>query len=97
MTATLKKIEKISKALGDVNRLRILQHIAKQGGSGQCASLPECVALAQPSISHHIKILLEAGILDAEKEGRSYTYTINKATMAEYTEAIGAQINVLEE
>ncbi len=97
MTATLKKIEKISKALGDVNRLKILQHIAKQGGSGLCAGLQDCVSLAQPSISHHIKILIEAGILDAEKDGRNYTYTLNKVTMTEYMDAIGAEINVLEE
>ena len=54
----LKKLEKISKALGDVNRLKILNHIAKNGGTGQCSAIQTCVDLAQPSVSHHIKILI---------------------------------------
>ncbi|MBW3545045.1 MAG: metalloregulator ArsR/SmtB family transcription factor [Bacteroidetes bacterium] len=97
MTATLKKIEKISKALGDVNRLRILQHIAKKGGTGQCAAIQECLTLAQPSVSHHIKILIEAGLIEAEKEGRNYKYRLNKAMLQSYGEAIVKNIHILEE
>ncbi len=96
MTATLKKIEKISKALGDVNRLRILQHIANQGGTGQCSAIQECLTLAQPSVSHHIKILIEADLIEAEKEGRNYKYRLNRVILQEYIEAIAAHITVLE-
>ncbi len=65
MPLSLKQIEKISKALGDVNRLRILQHISKKGGCGQCADIQDIIDLTQPSISHHIKILSEAGLIEA--------------------------------
>lgn len=97
MAATLKKIEKISKALGDVNRLRILQHIAKQGGTGQCAAIQECLTLAQPSVSHHIKILIEAGLIEAEKEGRNYKYRLNQPVLQAYGAAIGQNMHQLEE
>lgn len=92
MTATFKKIEKISKALGDVNRLKILHLIAKQGGTGQCAAIQECLDLAQPSVSHHIKILLEAGLIEAVKEGRNYKYLLNKQYIEEYLQLISLQL-----
>jgi ArsR family transcriptional regulator len=88
MALTWKQIEKISKALGDANRLRILQHISKKGGCGQCAEINDVIELTQPSISHHIKILTEAGIIEPEKEGRNHKYNLNEKLLAEYTEMI---------
>ncbi len=52
----MKSVEKISKALGDKNRLNILQHITKNGGCAQCSEIHDIINLAQPSISHHVKI-----------------------------------------
>jgi ArsR family transcriptional regulator len=80
----LKSVEKISKALGDKNRLNILQHITKKGGCAQCSEIHEIIDLAQPSISHHVKILAEAGLIDAEKEGRHFKYTLNAEVLDYY-------------
>lgn len=88
MSLTLKQIEKISKALGDSNRLKILHYIAGKGGCGECSGLPNVVGLAQPSISHHVKILVEAGLIDGEKEGRSYSYHMNPEVLNEYLAAL---------
>lgn len=85
---TTKQIEKISKALGDANRLKILQHISKNGGCGQCADIQEESNLAQPSISHHIKVLVEAGLIEQEKEGRNHKYNLNEKLLKEYTKTI---------
>jgi ArsR family transcriptional regulator len=89
MTNTLKQqniksMEKISKALGDRHRLSILQHITKKGGCAQCAEIHEIIDLAQPSISHHVKILTEAGLIEAEKEGRHFKYTLNVSVLDAY-------------
>src|SRR3954464_11977066 len=73
----LKSVEKISKALGDKNRLIILQHITKKGGCAQCSEIHDIIDLTQPSISHHVKILVEAGLIEPEKEGRNFKYTLN--------------------
>jgi ArsR family transcriptional regulator len=82
---SIKQIEKISKALGDSNRLKILHYIsANKGGSGACAGLHAVVDLAQPSISHHVKILIEAGLIEPEKEGRHHKYTLNKEIIDGY-------------
>lgn len=77
-TLNLKPIEKIAKALGDKNRLNILLHITKKGGCAPCAEIHDVIDLTQPSVSHHVKILVEAGLIEAEKEGRNYKYTLNE-------------------
>jgi ArsR family transcriptional regulator len=81
---TIKQIEKVSKALGDANRLKILHYISNKGGCGQCAGIQDVVDLAQPSISHHIKILVEAGLIEPEKEGRNHKYTLNNEILEGY-------------
>lgn len=73
----LKSIEKVAKALGDKNRLSILLHITKKGGCAPCSEMHDVVDLTQPAISHHVKILVEAGLIDAEKEGRNLKYSLN--------------------
>lgn len=80
----LKHIEKISKALGDVNRLKIIADISHKGGSMQCSEIIKILELAQPSVSHHIKTLIEAGIIEPEKNGRNYTYSLNKPLLDSY-------------
>ena len=80
----MKSIEKISKALGDRHRLNILQHITKKGGCAQCSEIQQIIDLAQPSISHHVKILAEAGLIEAEKEGRHFKYTLNVNVLDDY-------------
>jgi ArsR family transcriptional regulator, arsenate/arsenite/antimonite-responsive transcriptional repressor len=87
----LKQIEKISKALGDANRLKILHHLSKKGGSGPCSEILDVIDLTQPSISHHIKILVEAGIIEPEKEGRNHKYTLNEQVLKDYTSTISIQ------
>ena len=80
----LRSVEKISKALGDPHRLNILQHITKKGGWAPCSEIHEIIDLAQPSISHHMKILTEAGLVDAHKEGRHFKYTLNASVLEGY-------------
>jgi len=80
----LKHLEKISKALGDVNRLKIISDISNKGGSLECSEIVKILDLAQPSVSHHIKTLIEAGIIEPEKNGRNYTYILNKPLLENY-------------
>jgi ArsR family transcriptional regulator, arsenate/arsenite/antimonite-responsive transcriptional repressor len=80
----LKSIEKISKALGDRHRLNILLHITRKGGWTPCSEIIDVVDLAQPSVSHHMKILSEAGLIEAEKEGRSFKYSLNVSVLEGY-------------
>lgn len=84
MIATLKNLEKTAKALGDINRLKILEFLVQQGGTGACSAIQGCLDLAQPSVSHHLKILIEAGLIKGEKEGRYYNYTLQADALKEF-------------
>src|ERR1700761_6847371 len=94
MGLSIKQIEKISKALGDSNRLKILYYLSGKGGCGECSGLQDVVDLAQPSISHHVKILVESGLIDGEKEGRNYSYTLNRDLLNQYIDALRQLENV---
>jgi ArsR family transcriptional regulator len=57
------------KALADPGRLRLLSLVLAAGESCVC-DLTEPLALSQPTVSHHLKVLVDAGILQREKRGR---------------------------
>ncbi len=80
----LKKIEKISKALGDPYRLKIMEMIKKQKQCTQCTAIVETIDLAQSTVSHHVKQLVEADLLIAEKDGRNANYQINQEVLDAY-------------
>lgn len=80
----LKQVEKISKALGDVNRLKILQQIQRHQGQLECNDIANFLNLAQPSISHHIKKLVDSELISAHKEGRYYSYSLNEEIWDRY-------------
>ena len=60
----------ILKALADPARLRLVSMVAAQEGGEACVcDLTEPLGLTQPTISHHLKILVEAGIFTRDKRG----------------------------
>ena len=80
----LKKVEKISKALGDPYRIQIMEAIKKEKDWMQCTAIVDMFDLAQSTISHHIKQLVDADLLLAEKDGRCARYKINQEAFSEY-------------
>ncbi len=80
----LKKVEKISKALADPNRLLILKEIKKQKECMYCSDLNDIVDLAQPSIAHHLKLLTDAELVSSSKDGRYVKYKLNNDLLDEY-------------
>jgi ArsR family transcriptional regulator len=66
------ELAKVFKALGDPVRLRLLSMIAArgEGGSEVCVcELTPAFELSQPTISHHLKLLRQAGLIDCERRG----------------------------
>lgn len=62
------------KVLADPVRLRIFSQIASQGEACAACDLVEDDGVSQPTVSHHLKILYEAGLVDREKRGRWVYY-----------------------
>ncbi|MCK6091940.1 ArsR family transcriptional regulator [Micrococcus endophyticus] len=72
------------KALADPMRLRLLSHVAAQGCAAVCScDLTEELGISQPTVSHHMKKLVEAGLLTREQRGRWAHYTVVPAAFAE--------------
>lgn len=80
----LKKIEKISKALGDPCRLKIMEMVKQQNDWVQCSCIISNFDLAQSTMSHHMNLLVDADLLIAIKDGRNMQYQVNKDVVAEY-------------
>lgn len=72
---------RLFKALGDENRLHILELL--QGGERCACVLLENLHLSQPTLSHHMKILCDAGLVIGRKEGKWVYYTLNRETARE--------------
>ncbi|MFJ8310014.1 MULTISPECIES: ArsR/SmtB family transcription factor [unclassified Streptomyces] len=61
---------KVFKALGDPVRLRLLSMIASRDGGEVCVcDLTPAFGLSQPTVSHHLKLLRQAGLIDCERRG----------------------------
>ena len=86
MIMNAKQIERISKALGDPYRLKILETIKKEESQGwlPCCAILETINLAQSTVSHHIKQLVDADLLFADKDGRNAKYKINHEILDAY-------------
>ena len=58
------------KAIADPSRLRLLSLIAAHEGGEACVcELTEPLGLSQPTVSHHLKVLVDAGLLNRDKRG----------------------------
>jgi len=79
----------IFRVLGEPARLQILSLIAAQPSQEVCAcELVETLGLAQPTVSHHLKVLYEAGLLTKERRGTWIYYHILTEKLAMLREAL---------
>jgi DNA-binding transcriptional ArsR family regulator len=84
-------IGKVFVALGDEHRQRILLTFgrAEELTAGEIAAVS---TLSRPAVSHHLKILREAGVLQSRKEGREIWYRVDKDLL---TGSLGAVLNYI--
>lgn len=85
----------INKALGDDIRLAVVQMLS-DGEKCGCMLL-EKYDISQPTLSHHMKILVESGLVTDRKEGRWHHYSLNRSTINEYIAFLGTLIPQKEE
>ena len=84
----LTNVALICKALGDSNRLEIVQMLS-DGEKCGCRLL-EKFEITQPTLSHHMKILVECGLVNDRKEGKWHHYSLNCDTLLESKNFIGS-------
>src|SRR5258707_9960678 len=83
-------IAPLLKALADPVRLRLLSLVASHGDGEACVcDLNDAFDLSQPTISHHLKVLHESGLLDRSKRGVWVYYRVQPEALADLGALIG--------
>ncbi|GAA4475058.1 metalloregulator ArsR/SmtB family transcription factor [Enteractinococcus fodinae] len=77
------------KALADPTRLRLLSHVTAQGCQDVCAcDLTEELQITQPTVSHHMKKLVDAGLVTREQRGKWAHYSVVPGALEELRELL---------
>lgn len=76
----------IFKALGDNTRLQIVQMLS--GGEMCACKILERFEITQPTLSHHMKILCECGLVTARREGKWSHYSLSCDTLADFQQFV---------
>jgi len=82
-------LARMFKALGDPVRLRLLSLIASHAGGEACVcDISGSFDLSQPTISHHLKVLREAGLLDCERRGTWVYYRVISSALSQLSSVL---------
>ncbi|GAA3610492.1 ArsR/SmtB family transcription factor [Microlunatus ginsengisoli] len=83
------RLAQMFKALGDSTRVKLVSLIAAADGAEACVcDLLEHVQLSQPTVSHHLKQLVDAGLISREQRGKWAYYSIQSETLAGLADAL---------
>ena len=78
-------------AVADKTRRQILGMLRKT--SMTAGEIADCFSISKPSISHHLEILQETGLIDYEKDGQRRIYTLNMTVWQEFIEFVAKMTN----
>ena len=83
-------LARMFRALGDPVRLRLLSLVASHVGGEACVcELSAGFDLTQPTISHHLRVLRETGLLDCERRGTWVYYRVVPSALAQLSAVLG--------
>lgn len=86
---TAVRLAHLFKALADPTRVKLVSLIAAADGGEACVcDLIEPVQLSQPTVSHHMKLLVDAGLITREQRGKWAYYRIAPTTLAAMARAL---------
>lgn len=74
--------DKVFKALSDLNRRKIIRMLKKRGHYP--TEIAEKLGVTKPTVSEHLRILREAGLVDKERQGNSILYYLNASILEEF-------------
>lgn len=91
-TVTAQHLAGMFKALADPARVKLLSLIgASEGGEACICDLTGPLALTQPTVSHHMKLLVDAGLVSREQRGKWAYYRIETAVLDSLAAAVSAR------
>lgn len=87
------QFQRIAKALADPRRFEILEVIVA-GEEMCCGAVVERFSVAQATISHHLKELVDAGLVETRAEGQFKYLRARPEVLAEYVEQLGRRVGL---
>src|SRR5512137_2550138 len=82
-----RSVVRVAKALADATRFEMLQRIAA-AGEICCRDIVALFPVAQATVSHHLKILTDAGLLEGRRRGRFTYYSVRPGALAAHGAAL---------
>jgi ArsR family transcriptional regulator, arsenate/arsenite/antimonite-responsive transcriptional repressor len=83
MVLTTEQFLRIAKALADSRRLAILERIAARGDAA-CQHLCDEFPVSQPTMSHHLRLLADVGVIEMRRDGQYAHYRVRVDVMRAY-------------
>jgi ArsR family transcriptional regulator len=83
---TAERMARIAKALGDPIRLQLVDVLRRHAGKVCVCELVPLFDLSQPTVSHHLKVLREAGLVDSERRGLWAYYYVTPDALEDLSE-----------
>ncbi|HYF24714.1 MAG TPA: metalloregulator ArsR/SmtB family transcription factor [Baekduia sp.] len=85
------ELEKLFKALADRHRLKIVNRLLAAGEDAVCVcDFEDLLGLKQPTVSYHLKLLRDAGLVEREKRGSYAYFTLAPGALQRVGELLGA-------
>jgi len=78
------RFQRIARALADPRRYDLLRKISQAGGTLACEDLRECTEVSAATVSHHMKELEAAGLVDSTRDGKFVTYRLCRDVLQAY-------------
>ena len=92
MEQTNQKVARVFKAMGDENRLTILSLL--HTGERCACRLQDALNISQPTLSHHMRILLDAGLIHARRDGKWIYYSLSEEGAHEAANMLRSILNI---
>lgn len=88
-SAAAERLASVFKALGDPARVKLVSLIAaSEGGEACICDLTEPLGLSQPTVSHHMKLLVDVGLVSREQRGKWAYYRVNAEALQRIATAV---------
>ena len=87
--AQAERMAAVAKALGDPIRMQLVDVLRHHAGEVCVCELVPLFDLSQPTVSHHLKVLREAGVVGSERRGLWAYYYVEPAAVEELSEWLG--------